>query len=359
MLLVGVTYGIQPSAGSSMSWETPRVLGLLLGGVAALALFIFIEKHVAEPMFKLSLFRIRSFTAGNIASLLSSITRGGLGFMMSIWLQGIWLPLHGYSFEITPLWAGIFMLPQSFGFLITGPISGFLSDRFGARKFATGGMILSAIGFALLLTLPVNFLYWQFALVLLLLGISMGLFGSPNNAAIMNSVPAASRGVGSGMRSAFLNAGMPLSNAVFFSLMTIGLSATLPSAMLNGLTQAGIPPASATELSKLPPFGYLTAALMGYNPLGTRLGPEVLNSLPSSTAAQLTSRSYFPQLISASFQHALSMVLIFCIVISLIAAVASWVRGERYVYEEKEREVKTLEMGSSEERSTIPDSMKR
>ncbi len=214
-----------------MSWNTPFVLSMLLGGVAVLLLFVIVEQHVQEPMFRLSLFRIRAFTAGNIASLLSSISRGGLQFMISIWLQGIWLPLHGYNFEVTPLWAGICMLPQSAGFLIAGPVSGFLSDRFGARPFATGGMILAAIGFGLLMILPINFIYWQFALILLLMGIATGLFGSPNNAAIMNSLPPKHRGVGSGMRSAFLNVGSPLSNGVFFSLMTVGLSATIPMAV--------------------------------------------------------------------------------------------------------------------------------
>jgi len=338
MLLIGVTYGIQPHGVSSMSWTTPFVLSMLLGGVAVLGLFAFVEQRVKDPMFQLSLFRIRAFTAGNIASLLSSIARGGLGFMMSIWLQGIWLPLHGYGFEITPLWAGICMLPQSAGFLVMGPISGHLSDRFGARMFATGGMILAAVGFALLLVLPVNFVYWQFALVLVLLGVATGLFGSPNNAAIMNSVPAEHRGVGSGMRSAFLNAGSPLSNGAFFTLMTIGLSATLPQAMYGGLIQNGVSSSVATGLTKLPPFGYLSAALMGYNPIGTLLGPSTLSSLPADTARRLTSRSYFPQLISASFHHALGMVLMFCVVISLVAAAASWVRGKRFVYTEKQVE---------------------
>ena len=228
MLLIGVTYGIQPHGTSSMSWNTPFVLGMLFGGVAILVLFVVVEQRVKEPMFRMSLFRIRAFTAGNVATLLSSISSGGLQFMVSIWLQGIWLPLHGYNFEVTPFWAGICMLPQTAGFLMAGPVSGYLSDRFGARLFATGGMILAATAFGLLMLLPINFIYWQFALVLLLMGIAMGLFGSPNKAAIMNSVPQENRGVGSGMRSAFLNVGSPLSNGVFFSLMTVGLSATLP-----------------------------------------------------------------------------------------------------------------------------------
>jgi MFS family permease len=258
--------------------------------------------------------------------------------MLSIWLQGIWLPLHGYNFEVTPFWAGICMLPQTVGFLIAGPISGRLSDRFGARLFATGGMVLAAISFLLLIVLPVNFAYPAFALILLLSGIANGLFMSPNTAAIMNSVPAESRGVASGMRSAFFNAGMPLSNGVFFSLMTVGLSATMPQALFNGLTQNGISSSVATQLAKLPPVGYLFAALLGYNPLGTLLSPTALNSLPAATANQLTSRTYFPQLISAPFHHALVVVLIFSVIVCLISAVASWVRGGKFVYGQEDQE---------------------
>jgi MFS family permease len=299
-------------------------------------------------MFKLSLFRIRAFTAGNVASLFSSISRGGLQFMISIWLQGIWLPLHGYNFEVTPFWAGICMLPQTAGFLIAGPVSGFLSDRFGARLFATGGMILAAVAFGLLMILPINFIYWQFALILLLMGVATGLFGSPNNAAIMNSLPAESRGVGSGMRSAFLNIGSPISNGVFFSLMTIGLSATIPLAMYTGLTQNGVSTGVASQLAHMPPMGYLFAALLGFNPMSTLLTPQVLSSLPASTAEQLTSRSFFPQLISAPFHHGLTLVLIFSLIVCLIAAAASWVRGEKYVYDEKDNAQKIQEKISAD-----------
>ena len=338
MLLVGVTYGIQPSGTSSMSWTTPFVLSMLLGGLAVLLLFVIVEQRVKDPMFRISLFRIRAFTAGNVAGLLSSISRGGLQFMISIWLQGIWLPLHGYDFEVTPFWAGICMLPQTAGFLIAGPISGFLSDRFGARLFATGGMILTAVSFGLLMILPINFIYWQFALILTLMGIAGGLFASPNNAAIMNSLPPDCRGVGSGMRTAFINVGSPLSNGMFFSLMTIGLSATLPLAMYTGLTQNGISPPVASQLAHEPPMGYLFAALLGFNPMGTLLGPQVLNSLPVATADQLTSRSFFPQLISAPFHYGLMLVLLFSLIVCLIAAAASWVRGEKYIYEPDSQE---------------------
>jgi EmrB/QacA subfamily drug resistance transporter len=333
MILIGITYGIQSHGTSAMSWNTPFVLSMLFGGIAALVAFVFVEQRVEEPMFRISLFRIRAFSAGNVATILSSIASGGMSFMVSIWLQGIWLPLHGYDFEVTPFWAGIFMLPQTAGFLLVGPISGYLSDRFGARLFATGGMVVAAAAFALMALLPVNLLYWQFALVLALMGVGMGLFGSPNMAAIMNSVPPENRGVGSGMRSAFFNVGSPLSNGVFFSLMTVGLSATMPVAMYTGLTQNGVSVATASQLAHLPPLDYTLAALMGFNPIGKLLGPQVLNSLPAATGQQLTSRSFFPQLISASFHHGLALVLTFSMVVCLVAAGASWVRGKRFVYE--------------------------
>ena len=338
MVLVGIIYGIEPSGTSSMAWTTPFVLGMLIGGVVVLVLFAFVEQRVEAPMFRLSLFRIRAFTAGNVAGLLSSIGRGGLMFMLVIWLQGIWLPLHGYNFEDTPLWAGIYMLPSTVGFLIVGPLSGRLADRYGARLFATGGMMLSAVSFALLMILPVNFSYTPFALILFLGGVGAGLFVSPNTAAIMNSVPAKSRGAASGMRAAFMNVGQPLSTGVFFSLMIVGLSSTVPQALFHGLTQSGVSASVAGELAKLPPVGYLFAALLGYNPLGTLLGPQVLNSLPAGAAAQITSKSYFPQLISAPFHHGLFVVFTFSVVVCLIAAVASWVRGRKFVYAEEEDE---------------------
>ena len=352
MLLVGIIYGINPSETSSMSWTTPFVLSMLIGGAAVLLLFVVVEQRVKVPMFRLSLFRIRAFAAGNLAGLLSAVGRGGLMFMLTIWLQGIWLPLHGYNFEVTPLWAGIYMLPLTFGFLIAGPISGLLSDRFGARPFATGGMVLTAVSFALLVFLPVDFAYLAFALVLLLNGIASGLFASPNTAAIMNSVPAESRGVASGMRAAFFNTGMPLSTGVFFSLMIVSLNSTVPQALFNGLTQNGISPSVAGELSKLPPVSYLFAALLGYNPLGTLLGPTVLNSLPAAAADRITSRSFFPQLISAPFHSGLAVVFTFSAVICLIAAVASWVRGGKFVHGQGEDELEVREQAPPLRRQT-------
>jgi MFS family permease len=331
-VLVGITYGIQPYGGHTMGWTSPLVLGLIIGGLAILAIFCVIETRVAEPMFDLALFRIRPFTAGNMASLLSSLGRGGLMFILIIWLQGIYLPIHGYSFSDTPLWAGIAMLPLTIGFLMAGPVSGWLSDRLGARPFSTGGMILAAASFALLQVLPVDFVYWQFAAILLLNGIGMGLFASPNRAAIMNSLPPERRGVGAGMSATFQNSAMVLSIGVFFTLIILGLASALPTALNHGLVAQGVPHADAARIAALPPVSIMFAALLGYNPVQTLLG-HVISKLPASHAAYLTGHTFFPSLISGPFQHGLDIAFDFAIAACLIAAVASLLRGGRYVHE--------------------------
>jgi MFS family permease len=278
-------------------------------------------------MFDLHLFQIRAFAAGNIAGLAAAIGRGGLQFMLIIWLQGIWLPMHGYSFARTPLWAGIYMLPLTTGFLIAGPLSGRLSDRYGSRPFATGGMLLAAVTFGLLMFLPANFAFPMFATVLFFNGIAFGLFSAPNTTAIMNSVPARHRGAASGMRATFMNTGLPLSIGVFFSLMIVGLASRVPAAMQAGLTRYGVSPARAASLAHLPPVGYLFAAFLGSNPLKTLLGPNILSSLPAGDAAHLTATGFFPSLIGGPFKHGLVIALSFSIVMCLIAAAASWMRG--------------------------------
>ncbi|HET7339329.1 MAG TPA: MFS transporter [Candidatus Dormibacteraeota bacterium] len=333
MVLIGVTNGLQPYGGNAMGWTNPFVLGMVGGGLVILALFAYWETRTPDPMFHLELFQIRAFTLGNVAGLLGSVARGGLQFMLVIWLQGIWLPLHGYDYTQTPLWAGIYMLPLTVGFLVAGPVSGILSDRFGARPFATGGMLLSAVTFGLLLLIPGNFDYPVFALIIFLNGVSMGLFASPNTAAIMNAVPARHRGVASGIRVTFMNVGLPLSIGLFFTLMIVGLNATVPAAMFSGLTSNGVPAAYAHRLADLPPISYLFASFLGYNPLGALLGP-VLGQLPAADAARLTGRTFFPSLISGPFQHGLVLVLGFSIAASLVAALASALRGGRYVHEE-------------------------
>ena len=335
MVLIGVTQGLQPYGGSTMGWTNPEVIFLVVGGIAVLAIFALWETRTKDPMFHLSLFAIRAFTLGNIAGMLGAVARGGLQFMLIIWLQGIWLPLHGYDYTQTPLWAGIYMLPMTVGFLVAGPVSGMLSDRYGARPFATGGMLLGAATFAAMMLLPADFSYPIFALLIFLNGVAMGLFASPNTAAIMNSVPARYRGVASGIRVTFQNVGMPLSIGLFFTLMIVGLNQTVPPALYSGFTVNGVPAAVARHLASLPPISYLFASFLGYNPVATLLGP-LLNQLPAADAARLTGRTFFPSLISNPFQHALVLVLTFSTVASLVAAAASALRGGRYVHEEIE-----------------------
>jgi MFS family permease len=333
-LLAGITYGIQPYAGHTMGWTNPAVVAAIAGGLVLLAAFCVIETRVEQPMFRLGLFRLRAFTAGNLANLLAGLGRGGLMFILIIWLQGIYLPQHGYSFSSTPLWAGIFMIPLTAGFLIAGPVSGWLSDRFGARPFATGGMVVAAVSFLLLEYLPVNFAYWEFALILLLNGIGMGMFASPNRAAIMNSLPARARGVGSGMSATFQNSAMVLSIGIFFSLIIAGLATSLPPTLFHGLTRQGVPAHAATRVAALPPVAVLFASLLGYNPVRTLLGP-VIAHLPAAHAAYLTGRTFFPALITPAFSRGLSVAFDFAIAACLVAAVASLLRGKRYVYEEQ------------------------
>ncbi len=330
-ILVGITYGIQPYGGHTMGWTSPKVLACMGGGLVLLAIFAVIETRIEDPMFRLSLFGIRPFTAGNIATLLASLGRGGLMFMLIMWLQGIWLPLHGYSFSETPLWAGIYMLPLTVGFLIAGPASGYLSDHFGARPFATGGMLVAALSFFLLELLPVNFNYLWFGLLLLMVGLGMGLFASPNMAGIMNSLPANRRGAGAGMATTFQNSALVLSIGIFFSLMILGLANTLPGTLDHGLVAQGVPKADAARVSNLPPVGLLFASFLGYNPMQQLLGP-VLPHLSHAHATYLTGRTYFPQLMSKPFSDGLHEAFDFAIAACLIAAAASWLRGGKYVH---------------------------
>ena len=337
-LLIGITYGIQPYGGQTMGWTNPFVISMIVGGMVLLGLFVWVERRAAEPLFDLALFRIRAFSAGNLAGFLSGLGRGGLSFMLVIWLQGVWLPLHGYSFADTPLWAGIYMLPLTLGSLVFGPLSGYLSDRFGARPFATGGMLIAAVSFFALILLPVNFEYWQFGGILLVSGIGGGLFFSPNMAGIMNSVPARQRGAAAGMRATFQNSSTVVSIGVFFSLMIAGLSTSLPNALYGGLTAHGVPAADASQVSHLPPVASLFAALLGYNPMAALLPAHVLAALPASQAAILTSKEFFPQLIAAPLQQGLAIVFFAAAVMAIVAAWASWQRGGLYRHDESAAE---------------------
>lgn len=338
LILASITYGIQPGTHEAMSWKEPNVLAELFGGIAVLIMFMFIETRVPHPMLNLRLFRVRAFAVGNVANLLAAISRGGLQFMLILWLQGIWLPLHGYTFTQTPLWAGIYMLPLTAGFLVAGPASGYLSDRFGARTFATGGMALAGITFVMFIVLPANFSFWVFASTLFLNGIGFGLFAAPNTAAVMNSVPASARGSAGGVLSTLMNSGQILSIGVFFSLMIVGLSSTLPSVLFSSLTKLGITGSVAGPISKFPPVGSLFAAFLGFNPLEVLARPFGAK-IPASAAKVIYSSTYYPGILSAPFKHGLSIAFGFAAVFCAIAALVSVMRGKKYVHQEKSAEL--------------------
>jgi MFS family permease len=327
-ILVAVTYGIQSYDGHTMGWSNPAVIAGLAGGAALLAVFVAIERRIAEPLFQLRLFKIRAFTAGNLTGFIARLAQGGLQFVLIIWLQGIWLPLHGYDYSQTPFWAGIFLLPLTAGFFVAGPLSGAASDRFGARWFASGGMLLFALSFVGLLVLPVNFPYLAFALLIALNGVGIGMYSSPNSASIMSSVPAQYRGVASGMRATFQNSGTSLSIGVFFSLMIAGLASSLPHTLTGGLAQHGVSHQVAAQIGALPPVSSLFAAMLGVNPVRHLLSQQgALSSLTQANRNLLTGREFFPNLISGPFHDGLILVFAVSAALGVIAAVVSLMRG--------------------------------
>jgi MFS family permease len=334
LILVGITYGLLPYGPHTMGWTSPLVMAEILGGLGLLGVFCVIETRVANPMFRLTLFGIRAFSAGNVASGLASLSRGGLMFMLIIWLQGIWLPLHGYSFSSTPLWAGIYMVPLTVGFLVAGPLAGHLADKYGARPFATGGLLIVALSFVLLQMLPVNFGYPVFATLIFFNSVGMGLFIAPNQTGIMNSLPSDQRGAGAGMAATFNSSAQVLSIGIFFTLMILGLSATLPSTLFHGLVAHGVPASIATRVSHLPPVGSLFAAFLGYNPMATLLGPAALHHMTAAQAGFITGRSFFPHLISGPFGKGLQRAFDFAAAVCLLGAVASLLRGGKYHHAE-------------------------
>ena len=326
-VLLSIVYGLEPYGGHTMGWTKPMVLLCGFGGLAVLALFVAVERRVADPMFRLHLFRSRTFTMGNITGLLAGLSRGGLMFILIIWLQGIWLPQHGYSFEETPLWAGIYMVPLTVGFLIAGPVSGRLTDRFGAKPFATSGMALSGLCFLLFCLMPMNFSYVWFALLLTVMGLSLGLFFAPNIASVMNSVPADQRGAGAGMLNTFQNSAQVLSIGVFFTVITLGLAARLPATLQHGLVAQGMPSGQAHTIAHLPPIGTLFAAFLGYNPIQQLIGSPAAAHVSAQHYDYLTGRSFFPHLITGPFGHGLHLAFFMAAGISFVGAICSALRG--------------------------------
>ena len=330
VLLIGITYGIQPYGQSTTGWTNPAVLGSIAAGLVLLVVFCVVELKVAQPMVNIRLFRSTAFGMGNLAGLMSSVGRGGLQFMLIIWLQGIWLPLRGYDFESTPLWAAIYMLPITVGFLLAGPVAGALSDRYGARPLTVGGMALMAVSFLALVMIPVDFDYRVFALLIFLNGVGGGIFTAPNTAAIMSSVPAAERGAASGVRATFFNAGSSLSIGIFFSLMIVGLANTLPGALSGGLQEQGVSASVAQQVADLPPVGSLFAAFLGYNPIAELLEPFHALQQPGVNADELTGQTFFPHLIIEPFHAGLTVVFIAAAVMMVIGMVASLFNPGRY-----------------------------
>lgn len=331
VLLTAITYGIQPYGDKATGWTSPWILGGVAAGLLLLVAFCVVETKVPQPIFDVKLFRIRAFGLGNLAGFMNAIGRGGLQFMLIIWLQGIWLPLRGYDFESTPLWSAIYLIPLTVGFLVSGPIAGWLSDRYGARWFSTGGSLLVAATFVALLIIPVDFDYWVFALLIFLNGVGSGLFASPNTAVIMSSVPARQRGAASGVRATFMNSGNALSIGVFFSLMVVGLAQHLPSALRDGLVAHGVSAGAAGDTANLPPVGSLFAAFLGYNPIEELLADSGELAKPAVDSDTLTGQSFFPNLISEPFHDGLVVVFTAAAVMMVIAAVASAVAPVKYV----------------------------
>ncbi len=331
LILLGITYGLTPYGTSSMGWTNPLVVGSLLGGAALLIAFPFIERRVQDPMFNLDLFKDRNFAAGNVATFLSSLARGGVMIMLVVLLQGIWLPLHGFSYEEAPFWAGIFMIPMTIGVALTGPISGWLSDKHGARTLATAGMAITGISFLAFMILPVNFDYLPFAIILFVMGLGNGIFMSPNMASVMNSCPAENRGAASGMRSTLQNVGQTVSQAIFFSIIIISLNSSLPQAISSAVSSSGASAAVASAFGQVPASSALFAAFLGYNPISTILqsmGP-IASGLSTATMAVLQEPTFFSNAIAGPFMSALVVAFLFAAVLCFLAAVCSAMRGSK------------------------------
>lgn len=336
LVLIGITYGLLPYGSSSMGWSSPWVIVSIITGTGLLAAFPFVERRAAEPMFRLELFKIRMFSAGNIASFLGSMARGGVMIMLIILLQGIWLPLHGYSYDSTPFWAGVFMIPMSIGFVIAGPISGWLSDKHGARLLATAGMFLTGLTFIAFAFFQTDFAYLSFGIVLFIMGIGNGLFASPNTASIMNSVPQEHRGAASGMRATIQNSAQTISLAIFFTVIILSLNSSLPGALASAVTSAGASSQLAQVFSATPATGALFGAFLGYNPIQTILNtlpPTIVNAIPKAAIQQLTGSEFFPHAISSPFMSALREAFVIGAIMCFIAAIFSALRGKKYIHD--------------------------
>ncbi|MEM0134746.1 MAG: MFS transporter [Thermoplasmatales archaeon] len=333
LISLGFTYALVPFGNSAMGWNSPWVIASFIVGAILLIAFIFIELKVKYPLFDLSLFKIRAFNYGNFANFMSSLGRGAIMFLVIIWLQGIYLPLHGIPYSSTPFWAGIYMVPMMAGFIALGPIGGMLTDKYGARTFATSGMIIVALSLYLLTLLPYNFNVWQFEMILLLNGIGSGLFAAPNTTAVMNSLPGESRGAGSGMRTTFNNIGQTISMAIFFSIAITIFSDKLPTSLYQTSLSIGLPQELATAISQIPPSGALFAAFLGINPAAS-FPASMLSLIPPTALKSLLALTFFPSAIGPSFMIGLRDSLYVAILMTIAGAVLSALSGGRYVHGE-------------------------
>ncbi|MEM3676291.1 MAG: MFS transporter, partial [Thermoplasmataceae archaeon] len=337
LILLGITYGLMPYQSDSTGWGNPWVKISILTGVALLIAFVFIERVVDQPMFKMHLFKSRAFSTGSFAGFLQSMGMGGVMFMVIILLQGIWLPLHGYSYSSVPFWAGIYTIPMMLGFVAFGPISGALSDRLGARFLSTLGMVVGAVAFILLSLFSYNFAYPLFGLTLFVMGSGMGLFAAPNIAAVMNSVPPHDRGTASGMRTTLQNTGQSASMGIFFTIVIIGLTSRLPASFSTALSSAGAQ-VLIPVFNKIPPTSALFSAFLGYNPIATILGllPGSVTSLISpGSLATLEGTYWFPTALAPAFMSSLRLSFYAGAGMFVVAAILSALRGKRFVYDEE------------------------
>ena len=358
VLLIGITYGLLPYGTSTMGWDNPLVVASIAAGIALIVAFPFIELKVKHPMFRMELFKNRAFSMGNLAALTSSLARGGVMIVLIILLQGIWLPLHGYSYAVTPFWAGIYMVPMTAGFIVMGPLAGALSDKHGARVLSTLGMIVVAVAFLGLTFLGYDFNYIPFAIALFVMGIGNGLFAAPNTTSIMNSVPAHLRGVASGMRSTMQNAGMTASMGIFFTSVLFGLSKGLPTTLYPRLISAGIANSIASTLSvHFPPTVALFSAFLGVDPIRSvlqALGISISSLGPGF--AIIDKPVWFATSIAPSFMSSLRIAFYIGLILSLSAAVLSIFRGKKYVSDEALYSSDENEISNTDLKSTVKDS---
>lgn len=330
--LIGVTYGLLPYGSSSMGWTDPWVIAAIVIGVAMLILFIFVERKVKFPMFRMELFKIRRFSMGSFSGLFASVAMGGMMFMIVILLQGIWLPLHGYSYSSTPLWAGIFMLPMSAGFIIMGPLSGVISDRHGPTKIATIGLIITTLSFLIFISLPYDFDYLYLAIALFTFGFGMGMFTAPNTSSLMSSVPSDARGVASGMATTLRNAGQTASMALFFTVLIFAMNNPLHQALYTSLSGAGAPSQVIALASSLSPTQAIFAAFLGVNPASALTG--LVGNSSAHWIQVISAPSWFPETIAGSFMSALHLSFIMGMIFCIVGVVMSALRGKNIPVEE-------------------------